>query len=334
MDFDHEIFRGQGGSGSGSDRDRKKERERDRDKSRKGGNRKNGSLKLVAVIVAAALILGGAGVFALGAMLGWFGEENAELEVPSLRGKTFEQAAEELSALGLVIKEGEYVDSPDQEKGCITSHTPAAGTVVAEGTAVTVNISRGKKDGVVPNITNYDLAEAEKYLAEYSFVLGEQTIVESHLPKGTVISQNPKAGDKAKNGASIDVEVSDGKGKEMTTVPNLYGLSKEEADAALAAAGLTVDADNIKYEENELAPPNTILYQTISSDTEVETGSKIGYTLAKAPEVILPPDGNGGGEGEEGQGTAPDTELNGNTGSGSADGGEGNADGGGTAAEG
>lgn len=268
---------------SAADRDSKK---RVHDTAKK---KTNNDTKLIAAIIVAALIIGGAGIFALGSMLGWFGEENVDVIVPPLTGKTYEQAASELEALGLVIKEGERVFSPDQEEGRITSQSPKEGSAVGPGTAVEVNISRGKRDGVVPNLVNKDLAEAEAYLAEFGFKLGTQLQVESHLPKGTIISQSPKAGDKAVNGAAINVEVSDGKGKEMTKVPNLYGMSKEQADAALAASGLTVDIDQIKYEENEFAPANTVLYQTIYNDTEVEVGTKIGYTLAKEPEVILPP---------------------------------------------
>ena len=260
-------------------------------------SKSSSSSKLIVAILAAVLILGGAGFFALGTMLGWFGEQNLDVVVPDLTGKTIEQAAAELEAMGLVLKEGEQVFSPDQEKGKITSQSPVDGTSVGQGTAVEVNISRGKKDGVVPNIVNKDLAEAERYLAEYGFKLGEQMQVESHLPKGTVISQSPDAGERANNGAAVDVEVSDGKGKEMTIVPNLYGMTKEQADAALAAEGLTVDVDNIRYEENEFAPANTILFQTISSDTEVEVGTKIGYVLAKAPEVVSPADPDNGESG-------------------------------------
>ena len=264
------------------------EHEKAKKKNRETGNKKQSS-KLIAVILVLVLIIGGAGLFALGSMLGFFGSENTDVTVPPLTGKTYDQAASELEALGLVIKEGEQVYSPDQEKGKITSQTPKEGSVVGIGTAVEVNVSRGKKDGVVPNVVNKDLAAAEAYLAEFGFKLGTQTQVESHLPKGTVISQSPEAGDKANSGASINVEVSDGKGKEMTKVPNLYGLSKEQADAALAAEGLTVDVDNIKYEENEFAPANTVLYQTIQPESEVEVGSKVGYTLAKAPEAVVPP---------------------------------------------
>lgn len=281
--------------------------------SGKVGKKKSGS-RLLVVILAAVLILGAAGIFALGTMLGWFGPQHTDVLVPDLTGKTFEQASAELEAAGLVIKEGEHVFSPDQEKGNITSQSPKEGTSVGQGTAVEVNISRGKKDGVVPNVVNKDLAEAERYLGEYGFKLGTQIQVESHLPKGTVISQSPEAGDKANNGAAVNVEVSDGKGKEMTVVPNLAGLTKEQADAALAAEGLTVDVDNIKYEENEFAPANTVLFQTISSDTEVEVGTKVGYVLAKAPEIVAPVEPDEGTVSDDGQGEEVPDDSNGETG--------------------
>lgn len=301
-------------SGHLSDLERELEKDSERPVKKKSQNSSgnNSNTKLIAGIVAAVVVIAGIGIFALGSLLGWFGGDSKDVEVPSLIGMTYEEAEAALEEAGLVIKEGEEVYSPDQEKGKITSQSPKDGSMVAEGTAVEVNISRGKKDGVVPNIQGKDLAEAEAYLAEFGFTLGTQTLVESHLPKGTVIEQSPAAGEKANSGAAINVQVSDGKGKEMTQVPNLYGMTKEQADAALAAEGLTVDADKIKYEENEFAPANTVLYQTIQPDTKVETGTKVGYTLAKAPEVVPPvaddPDENNGsgdasGDDESGDGT-------------------------------
>lgn len=267
-------------------------------KSNKNGKNKNSGNKIFVVILVAALILCAAGIVGLGSMLGWFGGSD-DITIPQLSGKTFEQASAELEALGLLIEEGQHVYSPDYEVGQITSQTPSAGTLVKEGYAVTVNISKGKKDGVVPTITNMDYKEAERYLEQFGFKLGEITVVESHLPKDVVISQKPEAGGTAASGASINIEISDGKGKEMTKVPNLIGMTKEQADAALAAEGLTVDVDNILYEENEFAPPNTVIYQDPMGDDEVEVGSMVAYTLTKAPETIPPIDGEGDGDREE-----------------------------------
>lgn len=271
-------------------------------KSGKSGNNSNN--RLIAVIVVAAIIVFGAGIFALGSAMGWFGGDSEDIPVPDLKGKTVEEAQAELEELGLVLQEGEQVYSPDQEEGKITSQMPSEGTV-AKGQTITVNVSKGKKDGVVPSILDKDYKEAEAYLAEFGFQLGEIKTVNSPKPKGIILSQTPGAGQKAASGTRIDIEISDGAGKETTKVPNLTGKTKEQADAAIAAAGLVVDFDNITYEENDLAPANTVIAQYPVADTEVEVGSKVSYRLTKAPEVVPPAEGgdDGDGSGEEGNGT-------------------------------
>lgn len=272
-------------------------------KNGKSGNNSNN--RLIAVIVVAAIIVFGAGIFALGSAMGWFGGDSEDIPVPDLKGKTVEEAQAELEELGLVLQEGEQVYSPDQEEGKITSQMPSEGTVVTKGQTITVNVSKGKKDGVVPSILDKDYKEAEAYLAEFGFQLGEIKTVNSPKPKGIILSQTPGAGQKAASGTRIDIEISDGAGKETTKVPNLTGKTKEQADAAIAAAGLVVDFDNITYEENDLAPANTVIAQYPVADTEVEVGSKVSYRLTKAPEVVPPAEGgdDGDGSGEEGNGT-------------------------------
>lgn len=272
-------------------------------KEGKGGkNGKGPNTRLIAIMVVAAVIVFGAGIFALGSAMGWFGGDSEDIPVPDLKGKTVEEAQAELEELGLVLQEGEQVYSPDQEEGKITSQMPSEGTVVAKGQTVTVNVSKGKKDGVVPSILDKDYKDAEAYLAEFGFQLGEIKTINSPKPKGIILSQSPGAGQKAASGTRINIEISDGAGKEMTKVPNLTGKTKEQADAEIAAAGLVVDIDNITYEENDLAPANTVIAQYPVADTEVEAGSKVSYRLTKAPEVVPPAeDGDDGdGSGEEG----------------------------------
>jgi len=103
-------------------------------------------------IIAAAVVIVIAGVIGFGAMMGWFSGSSDEIKVPDFAGKTLEEAQAEAEELGLKIEEGDEVYSPDQEKGLITSQSPSAGSMVSEGRVITVNISLGKKDGVVPRI--------------------------------------------------------------------------------------------------------------------------------------------------------------------------------------
>ena len=64
--------------------------------------------------------------------------------VPDLRGKTLQQATDELTSLGLAVGESSYDYSEDYDTGCIISQGIEPNTKVVKGTSVTVVISSGK----------------------------------------------------------------------------------------------------------------------------------------------------------------------------------------------
>lgn len=253
----------------------------------KPSNEKN---KMTMFIIIGAVVVAIAGLIGLGSMLGWFGGSD-EITVPSFVGKTLEQAQAEAEKLGLVIQEGDLVYSPDQEEGLITSQNPVEVAKVTEGKVITVNISKGKKDGVVPKIEGMDYEEAKAYLESFGFKMGPGVTVQSHLPKGVIVSQSIPYGTSAKSGTEINVEISDGKGKEMVKVPNLIGRTPDEANSLLAGAGLSTNG-NVVYEEVDGMAQNLVFWQSVAADTEVEKGSTVDYKVSKGTK----PEGSGSGD--------------------------------------
>lgn len=253
----------------------------------KPSNEKN---KMTMFIIIGAVVVAIAGLIGLGSMLGWFGGSD-EITVPSFVGKTLEQAQAEAEKRGLVIQEGDLVYSPDQEEGLITSQNPVEGAKVTEGKVITVNISKGKKDGVVPKIEGMDYEEAKAYLESFGFKMGPGVTVQSHLPKGVIVSQSIPYGTSAKSGTEINVEISDGKGKEMVKVPNLIGRTPDEANSLLAGAGLSTNG-NVVYEEVDGMAQNLVFWQSVAADTEVEKGSTVDYKVSKGTK----PEGSGSGD--------------------------------------
>lgn len=253
----------------------------------KPSNEKN---KMTMFIIIGAVVVAIAGLIGLGSMLGWFGGSD-EITVPRFVGKTLEQAQAEAEKLGLVIQEGDLVYSPDQEEGLITSQNPVEGAKVTEGKVITVNISKGKKDGVVPKIEGMDYEEAKAYLESFGFKMGPGVTVQSHLPKGVIVSQFIPYGTSAKSGTEINVEISDGKGKEMVKVPNLIGRTPDEANSLLAGAGLSTNG-NVVYEEVDGMAQNLVFWQSVAADTEVEKGSTVDYKVSKGTK----PEGSGSGD--------------------------------------
>ena len=230
-------------------------------------------------IIIASVIIVIAGIIGAGAMLGWFSGENDEVEVPDFKGMTLEEAQIEAEKYGLKVEEGDQVYSPDQEEGKITSQTPGKGAKVSKGKVITVNISLGKKDGVVPNIVGMDYKEAKAYLKDFGFELGMVVKVKSTKPENTVITQSVEAGSTADKGTVIDVKVSDGKGKEMKEVPYLIGKDVDTAKSEIIAAGFKVG--NIYYEESDEYPKNTITSQQYKSGEELEEGTAIDIVVSK-----------------------------------------------------
>ncbi len=230
-------------------------------------------------IIIASVIIVIAGIMGAGAMLGWFSGDNDEVEVPDFKGMTLEEAQIEAEKYGLKVEEGDQVYSPDQEEGKITSQTPGKGAKVSKGKVITVNISLGKKDGVVPNIVGMDYKEAKAYLKDFGFELGMVVKVKSTKPENTVITQSVEAGSTADKGTVIDVEVSDGKGKEMKEVPYLIGKDVDTAKSEIIAAGFKVG--NIYYEESDEYPKNTITSQQYKSGEELEEGTAIDIVVSK-----------------------------------------------------
>ena len=230
-------------------------------------------------IIIASVIIVIAGIIGAGAMLGWFSGENDEVEVPDFKGMTLEEAQIEAEKYGLKVEEGDQVYSPDQEEGKITSQTPGKGAKVSKGKVITVNISLGKKDGFVPNIVGMDYKEAKAYLKDFGFELGMVVKVKSTKPENTVITQSVEAGSTADKGTVIDVEVSDGKGKEMKEVPYLIGKDVDTAKSEIIAAGFKVG--NIYYEESDEYPKNTITSQQYKSGEELEEGTAIDIVVSK-----------------------------------------------------
>lgn len=123
-----------------------------------------------------------------------------EAAVPDVReaGDDLSAATETLTACGLVAAGTARVVSTAPQ-GVILGSTPEAGSVVALGTAVTINVSAGIS---VPAVTDKSVADAEDILGAAGF---EVAIAATDIPgtPGVVVRQDPAAGKLASVGATV-----------------------------------------------------------------------------------------------------------------------------------
>lgn len=193
--------------------------------------------KLILIIAGIALLLI-AGFVAVGFATGILG--GTSVEVPDVRGMTYEEAADELDKVGLKISEGDLVYSSEYELGEVVSTDPTPGSMAKTNSIVEVNICKGAEAGTVPDLIDKTLDEATDLIDRYGFKLGNVETKVSSKPKDTVIEQDPKGGAETTPGGYINIVISDGTGKEEAEVPYLIGKDIETAKQLITTAGFVV----------------------------------------------------------------------------------------------
>ena len=208
---------------------------------------------------------------------------NTELKVPDLKGLSYKEAKTLLSEMGLQISKGDEVDSDSVAEGLIASQYPSAKTKVDKGDIITVNISKGKKDAVIPKLVGTTFtseSDVSDILSKYGYKLGKVSYEESYETPGTIIKQSPDAGTTAEKKTTVDIVIS--KAKSKATVPNLNGMTYDQAESALQSLGFSVG--RVTEEENNGFTAGTVFKQYPAANSEYQTGSTVDIWIAKSGE--------------------------------------------------
>jgi len=130
------------------------------------------------------------------------------LTVPDVAGMTQAAAESALTAERLVIGTVNEVWNDIVAAGLVISQSPVAETVVAGGTAVDLEVSKGPQPLTVPPLLGLTIQEAEVALGAAGLALGEVTEAEDDAAPDTVIGQNPPADEVVLPSTAVNVVVS------------------------------------------------------------------------------------------------------------------------------
>jgi len=145
----------------------------------------------------------------------------------------------------------------------------------------------------VPPVTDNQLNVAISLLEQNGFKVGEVKKVRRDVASGTVLEQDPPAGETSLDCAvlsffcskpKIDLTVSAGPGS--AKVPGLAGESQDEAVAALEEAGFEPLVRPVNSEEVETG---IVIGSSPSGGTTATRGSTVVLTVSKGPKLIKVP---------------------------------------------
>ena len=175
-----------------------------------------------------------------------------------------------------------YEHSDLTPAGEIISQTPSAGVsrrVYSGGKlpTVSVKVSLGRSFYLVENFSGADVRTSRLALKNAHVSVNEVFEYSDSVPKGTVISTSPLAGERLFEGEVLTLTVSLGKYIPVTRVPDLYGLSESQARALLSSRNLRIG--NVTYTADN-APIGTVISQTVAPYTDAEEGTSVSFSVS------------------------------------------------------
>ena len=221
--------------------------------------------------------------------------------VPNVVGQTEEQAVEALTAAGFETDVTEAFS--DRKAGIVAAQEPKAGANLKEGETVALTVSKGGKPVAVPDVVGTTSSEATATLQAAGLkvnVVG----VPSSQPSGTVVAQNPAAGNETPAGSTVRLNVAQAPGQTTTTapaattpppgttteapppapspatVPDAVGDELADAASAFGAEGLKLAVDYVPSSEAQ----GRVVAQAQPAGTELERGDTVQLNVSVGSE--------------------------------------------------
>jgi eukaryotic-like serine/threonine-protein kinase len=155
--------------------------------------------------------------------------------LPSLVGKTVDEARATLATLNLTATDPATEVESDQPVGTVIDQDPKPGEVEA-GAKVKLTVSKGKSQVKVPNVALYDQVLATTTLRDAGFVVTSETVPNDSVQAGQIVGTDPPTDTLLDKGAKVKLIISGG--VSQVDLPNLTDLSEADARAKIQALGM------------------------------------------------------------------------------------------------
>lgn len=201
----------------------------------------------------------------------------ADKVVPDVIGSNQEQARVIAESRDLLLVVGGEEENEEVPPNLICRQTPLSGSVVKSRSTITVFLSKGSSQIVLPDLRGEGLSEATVRLTELGLNIGEVKSEENaEIQKDRIISTLPVAGAKVKRGEKIAVILS--RGVQTAEVPRCIGKSFSSAKRIIENSGFVVG--NVRYEVSTEFNVGIIMSQSPAAGRQANKGSTVDLVVA------------------------------------------------------
>jgi serine/threonine-protein kinase len=242
----------------------------------------------LAVLVLLILLLGGV-LFLAAKALNKDDSAKDLVAVPSVVGKTRAEAIAALDKAGL--KNKVVAETSDEPKDKVLRSDPGAGEKIEKGRLVTLTVSGGKELFDVPDVRGKSQEDATKALTDSpgKFLVTPVPQAKDGVDEGTVFDQDPKPGVKIL-AAGEEVKIFVASGSTKIAVPQVKGMSFEDAKNALTSAGFTGSINqstesSADVEAGKATRTDPAAGQQLAKDTAITVFISSGSDEVDVPDV-------------------------------------------------
>lgn len=218
--------------------------------------------------------------------LRYYTKHGQGLDVPMVKGLSFEQAVQKLEAAGLKY-EVDSVFILDQPAGLVIDQDPDPNTFVKDNRTIYLTINAGQTPNTkFPDISFKTLREAQAIIESSRLKVGDTTY-KPDVSRDVVLEASfggapIQPGDVIPVGSRINLVLGDGRGNGEVEVPQLVGLTVDEARFSLKGSNLSLGT--IIYEGAITDSANAVITKQdpmpVDSLSKVAIGTKINITLS------------------------------------------------------
>jgi eukaryotic-like serine/threonine-protein kinase len=232
----------------------------------------------------------------IGALIGILASRDNKTPVPNVHGRSLQRAEEILEQRGFSINQPPITVERPVAAGTVLEQDPVASppgkeaeedcsflSLFCSKPAVTLTVSGGPGEGVIPHVTGLTREEAEKKLEGAEFEVATENANSSTVEEGHVIHSEPNAGKTATHGSTVTIVISTG--PKLVKVPVLVDKQRRLAVQEIRARGLEPEVG----EEESNAPVGRVLRQSPSAGQELEPGSTVQIVVSAGREKTKMP---------------------------------------------
>lgn len=198
-----------------------------------------------------------------------------KVEVPGFVGHSFESALYKSEQSKLLLRVVKKIYSSKYGKEEVISQNIPEGTKVDAGTTIEIVVSLGLEQSLVPDVTYMHIDRAQSLMKKNGLTVQITYKEDDTIMEDVVISQSKRAGAVVNKGSVIALVVS--KGRASVQVPNVIGMSEEEAINTLNNKMFIVE---VQYRSGDDSNSGKVIAQSISSGQSADYGEQVVITVA------------------------------------------------------